>query len=384
MASAARSSLRALLLAACVHGAAASRVMDALHAKGADGLLRETAATELTVTSGMEALIASLLEQEDAEASSVGKPKKHKEPKEPKDPNKPKKECKWPTELEARYTGQFKAGEGATACVFLAKDAHDQTVAVKLSKSAGRLDRWTKECSKMQRLHLEACKAGGQMLNLMETYIPTCLEVGGLKKRAYYVMQAAGTERIRYVDKAKMSRAERISVFAQLIAAVYALHGSGWSHNDLHGGNAVLDGARLALIDFGHLRALAKAVQTGKPTGKAFGPSRDGSRLWQHTAKIAKCGKAASWDGKAAKDKQQKMAEALKACLKRSWDADEAFLTTLGKVLQADIESEADQHVKELYETGFVQKHLPATDDHFKWLDAGTCQPTQGRIAGKV
>jgi len=380
MASAARSSLRALLLAACVHGAPASRVMDTLHARGADSLLGEAAATELTNTSAMGALIASLLEREDADVSSDGKPKEPKEPKEKKE----KKECKWPAELEGRYTGQFKAGEGVTACVFLAKDAQGQTVAVKLSKSSGKLSKWTKECSMMQVLHLEACKAGGQMLNLMETYIPTCLEVGGLKKRAYYVMQAAGTERIRHIDKSKMSHADRISVFTQLIAAVYALHGSGWSHNDLHGGNAVLDGARLALIDFGHLRALAKAVQTGKPTGKAFGPSRDGSRLWQHTAKIAKCGKAASWDGKAAKDKQQKMAEALKACLKRSWDADEAFLTTLGKVLQADIESEADQHVKELYETGFVQKHLPATDDHFKWLDAGTCQPTQGRIAGKV
>mmetsp|Transcript_82399 Transcript_82399/g.249892 ORF Transcript_82399/g.249892 Transcript_82399/m.249892 type:complete len:378 (+) Transcript_82399:78-1211(+) len=377
MASAARSSLRALLLAACVHGAAASRVMDALHAKGADGLLRETAATELTVTSGMEALIASLLEQEDAEASSVGKPKKHKEPKEPKDPNKPKKECKWPTELEARYTGQFKAGEGATACVFLAKDAHDQTVAVKLSKSAGRLDRWTKECSKMQRLHLEACKADGKMLKLMETYIPTCLEVGGLKDNSYYVMQAAGTERIRHIDKSKMSHADRISVFTQLIAAVYALHGSGWSHNDLHGGNAVLDGARLALIDFGGLRALAN--------GKRTGSTRDGNRLWEHTAKIAKCGKGVIWDfkvkDKAAKDRAQEMAKDLKECVKKSWDADEAFLTALGKVLQADIEGEADQHVRELYETGFVQKHLPATDDHFKWLDAGTCKPIQGKIA---
>lgn len=373
MACVAHPALLALVVAACAPGAAGSRANlapaeDALRLEDTDvatGLLGETAATEHAAASGMEALVASLLEREDAEASSAGEHLLN---------------CQWPQELKGRYTDQYQVGTGATACVYLAKDQHGKMVAVKLAKSGGKLKKWTSECSAMQRLHLDACKAktDGQALKLMETYIPTCLEVGGTKNDPYYVMQAAGTQRIGHVGSSKLSSADRISVFAQLVAAVYALHssGKGWSHNDLHGGNAVLDGARVALIDFGSLRTLGDAKQAGS--------KRDGNRLWEHTATIFKCGPDATWDRKAAKDKQRTMAKKLKECLKQSWGADGAFLAALDTVLEADIESEADQHIKELYETSFVQKHLPATDDHFKWLNADTCKPTQGSLAGKV
>lgn len=320
----------------------------------------------LSKDSHMEALVEVLLQKEDAEL------KIH-------DEKRSRMNCEWPAALDGRYTDQYEVGKGATACVYLAKDTEGKPVAVKLSKSANKLNSWRSECRKMQNLHLKACKTGPEALGLMETYIPTCLEVGGTNNEPYYVMHAAGTQRIAKVGHP--SQDDQIKIFSQLVAALYALHGQGWGHNDLHGGNVVLDGSRLSLIDFGGLRTLDKSS-----TGAT---KRDGNRLWEHAGKVGRCGKESIWDshnkppgsGKAKTQDLQKRATNLKECLKKWWSADDKFIAALDKVLQADISGERDQHLTELFQTKFVQDHLPGLDNHFQWLAADTCEPIKGSIA---
>jgi len=316
---------------------------------------------EVLDTAGqMSALVETLLQNEDVEVKSD-------------DEKLLRTDCRWPSELKNRYTGEHEVGKGATACVYLATDKEGKAVAVKLAKSANRLGAWRKECQTMQKLHLSACASGPTSLSLMETYVPTCLEVGGTQNDPYYVMHAAGSQRIAKAAKATRSTAEQIKVFSQLVAALHALHSQGWGHNDLHGGNVVLEGSKLSLIDFGSVKQYSSS--------NTKGTTRDGNRLWEHTAKLAKCGKTSLWERKAKSDVLQEHANNLKACLRKWWNVDDAFISALDMVLQADIGSERNQHVTELFHSKFVQDHLPDNDNQFRWLAAKTCQPIQGSIA---
>jgi len=261
--------------------ATAHRILDAseevLNAHEGDRL-------SLSTDIHMEALMMMLLRKEDAEAE-IG------------DEKQVRTNCQWPEALEGRYTHQYEVGKGATACAYLAKDNEGKPVAVKLSKSAGKLDSWRSECREMQNLHHNACKTGPDALGLMETYIPTCLEVGGTENEPFYVMHAAGTQRISKAAK-HLSQADQPKVFSQLVAAQYALHSQGWGHNDLHGGNVVLDGSRLSLIDFGSVKTLDHS-HTG-------GSTRDGNRLWEHAGALGRCGKPSQWNRHASKEDLQK------------------------------------------------------------------------------
>jgi len=316
---------------------------------------------EVLDTAGqMSAFVETLLQNEDVEVKSD-------------DEKLLRTDCRWPSELKNRYTGEHEVGKGATACVYLATDKEGKAVAVKLAKSANRLGAWRKECQTMQKLHLSACASGPTSLSLMETYVPTCLEVGGTQNDPYYVMHAAGSQRIAKAAKATRSTAEQIKVFSQLVAALHALHSQGWGHNDLHGGNVVLEGSKLSLIDFGSVKQYSSS--------NTKGTTRDGNRLWEHTAKLAKCGKTSLWDRKAKSDVLQEHANNLKACLRKWWNVDDAFISALDMVLQADIGSERNQRVSELFHSKFVQDHLPENDNQFRWLAAKTCQPMQGSIA---
>lgn len=319
----------------------------------------------LDIDSQMSALVEILLQNEDVEMKSD-------------DEKLFGSGCRWPAALHSRYTGEHEVGKGATACVYLATDMEGKTVAVKLAKSANKLEKWREECQNMQKLHLSACASGPNALSLMETYVPTCLEVGGTQNDPYYVMHAAGSQRISKAAKAKegkgaLSTADQIKIFSQFVAALYALHSVGWGHNDLHGGNVVLQGSRLSLIDFGSLRTYSSS--------KTQGSKRDGNRLWEHTAKLAKCGKASLWQKKASNDVLQQHADNLKQCLRNKWSVDEAFISDLDIVLQADIGGEQNQHMTELFRNKFVQDHLPDLDNQFQWLAAETCQPIKGSIA---
>merc|ERR550532_3464571 len=203
------------LFAGLAPGAAASRIFDSsgevLNADKGDQ-------RSLSTDSHVEALVEMLLRKENAELNIH-------------DEKQFRMNCQWPAALEANYTDQYQVGTGATACVYLAKDTEGKPVAVKLSKSANKLESWQKECRKMQNLHLNACQTGPEALGLMETYIPTCLEVGGTRNEPYYVMHAAGTQRIAKAARSNgLSTADQAKVFSQLVAALYALHSQGWGH----------------------------------------------------------------------------------------------------------------------------------------------------------
>merc|ERR1719433_102910 len=107
----------------------------------------------------MAALVEALLRKDHAEAQID-------------DEKQFRTNCQWPAALKSRYTDQYEVGKGATACVYLAKDIEGKLVAVKLSKSAGKLESWRWECQKMQRLHLNACRnrTDPEAFRLMETY----------------------------------------------------------------------------------------------------------------------------------------------------------------------------------------------------------------------
>merc|ERR1719265_1609362 len=69
-------------------------------------------------------------------------------------------------------------------------------------------------------------------------------------------------------------------MFLRLWAAVYALHAVGYTHNDLHGGNIVVDDKdNVALIDFGEV--------VGHHAGKGY--KHDINSLWQWSSVVLGC-----------------------------------------------------------------------------------------------
>merc|ERR1719387_2025432 len=148
------------------------------------------------------------------------------------------------------------AGAGANGCVMLAKDTQNGgvEVAIKVSKKPGNLKGWQDECRRAQRLHRTACSKGEEALKLAERYLPTCLDVGGTDQAPFIIMHAAEGKGIGSMAS-KLPKGDRASFFAQSVGAVTAMHGIGFSHNDLHNENVeILYGSStLVLIDFGEV-----------------------------------------------------------------------------------------------------------------------------------
>jgi len=194
--------------------------------------------------------------------------------------------CAFPSSLKGKYRDAFAVGQGATACVFIATTRSGNPVAIKVAKQAGRDAMWRAECSDMQNLRIEACAAGPQFQENAERYLPTCVEIGGHGDSAYYVMQAAGTTGIEDAAPRMLHDVEQQkNTFAQLVAAVYTLHGLGYTHNDLHGHNIVMDGPDLALIDFGEIA----------PHHRGLGYKHDVNSIWRWANALAQCGEASTF-----------------------------------------------------------------------------------------
>jgi len=274
-------------------------------------------------------------------------------------------QCTWPSALSDRYSGQWIVGRGANACVYLARDHHGTTVAIKSAKAVGRLGMWRGECAEMQRLRFTACRAGRDMLSLAQMYLPTCLEVGGTDEEPYYVMHAAGPTAMQDVATLNLSTDDQKSVFAQMVAGIYALHAIGITHNDLHGGNIVLDGTTLSIIDFGSMRTLEDAWLRDY--------KRDGNAIWRWAAVIAGCPEDAGWRVWADEAQLRQDSARFFQCIQEKWEIDDAFLDVMTKVIEADIAESPQQHVQELYNTAFVQQHLPALQSHYTWEGAEGC-----------
>jgi serine/threonine protein kinase len=245
-------------------------------------------------------------------------------------------------------------------------------VAVKVAKGTGKVGEWRKECNDMQQLRLDGCKAGGEAQRLAEMFLPTCLEVDQVGSVSYYVMQAAGTRGISdFAKKIKNDADTQKRVFAQTVAAVYSLHGIGWTHNDLHGHNIVLDSTDdVALIDFGEI----------KGHHRGLGNKHDANAVWRWAAVLADCPEGAqypklmkSFFSQKSKDELTARSKELLTCLQTKWKADQEFLTAFETVLTSAIKITEDQHIEELFNTKFIQQNLPPLKNVYPWDGKGKC-----------
>lgn len=270
----------------------------------------------------------------------------------------------WDPTLDDTYHSKRVVGSGATACVFLARQRSDERmVAVKVGKATESLSQWQQECTEMQLLRVGSCRAGIEINQLNEQYLPTCLGVGSTPSGNFYIMHAAGTEGIE--DITGRTVAERKSIFAQFIGAIYAMHSLHYTHNDLHGQNIVLDGNKLAIIDFGNMVDDLLAARSTY--------MRDGNAAWRWTALLADCPGDAWWSETAGGFAARQLADNFKNCLRDRWGADEASIQAFEGVLNKDIHELPTQGIRSLYRSRLVQENLPKFDKIYPWSGAEGC-----------
>jgi len=195
-------------------------------------------------------------------------------------------------------------------------------------------------------------------LDLHEQYIPTCTDVGQVmyngKSVNYYVMHAASVGGISQVGKGfKPSTEERKSLGAQLVTGIYAMHKTGYAHNDLHGNNIVVDQSKLELqlIDLGDAAGYPGWIRDYK---------RDSNAVWRWLAVLADCPSEAKWESHLkGRTVLQAHADAFKVCIKSAWNTDSEFDAALDKMLKGCVTNSRKHEVEDLFNSKFIQKHLP-------------------------
>jgi len=296
-----------------------------------------------------------------------------------------------PAAIMSAHSGLHYVGQGANACVYL---SDDPPRAIKVSKWPSNPHLWSPraECEKGQRLHAASC--GNEELTAeTETYLPTCTGghlAQGAGDDSYIMMHRAGglhpTTILRLGEGAshKLPPAYQKVVFAELVSAIRTIHQLGFTHNDLHDGNVMLDLPdflesfpwdrhedtpapadapdlpRLAIIDFGEMVPYAQGWK------KDY--KRDFNSLWDRTAFLANCAdhNARWWGCRGC----QAGAEAFVNCLVDNWGVDNQFVETLWTAIHAATAETDDQHIEELFQTHFVQSHIPPQDRRYPVGDA--------------
>jgi len=291
-----------------------------------------------------------------------------------------------PAAILGAHSGLHYVGQGANACVYL---SDEPPRAIKVSKWPSNPTLWSPraECEKGQNLHAAAC-GDPKMIEACENYLPTCTGghlAQGPGDDSYIMMHRAGglapTTILRLGEGAshKLPPAYQKIVFAELVSAIRTIHKLGFTHNDLHDGNVMLDLPdflqsfpwdrhedtpdpadapslpRLAIIDFGEMVPYAQGWK------KDY--KRDFNSLWDRTAFLANCPdhQARWWSTRGA----QAGAEAFVNCLIDQWGVDNQFVETLWVAIHAATAESDDQHIEELWDTDFVQNHLPSTDRRY-------------------
>lgn len=215
----------------------------------------------------------------------------------------------------------------------------------------------------MQLLRVGSCRAGIEVNHLNEQFLPSCLGVGTTPSGHYYIMHAAGTEGIE--DITGRSVAERKSIFAQFIGAIYAMHALDYTHNDLHGQNIVLDGNKLAIIDFGNMVSSELAARSTY--------MRDGNAAWRWTALLADCPGDAYWSETAGGFEARQLANNFKDCLRNQWGADDRSIEAFESVLNKDIHELPTQGIRRLFQSTLVQENMPRFEAVYPWDGAAGC-----------
>lgn len=283
-------------------------------------------------------------------------------------------ESLWPAEMSKDFKDEKLVGMGANACVFIATDkATGKLVAVKRSKltSTEGFDIWKEECDSMQQMRLRSCRAGQEFLGLNEQYIPTCIRAGQLSEGHYYIMHAAGITPLNEKYKLSLTAADQKSLGAQIVAAMYAMHGIDRTHNDLHHGNIVLDNSKppkVALVDFGEIVSVAESWTTDY--------KRDGAAIWRYLGEMARCPKPSWWQ---ANKNTKANGDAFVGCMKTYSGNDKTFVSAIQKVVDGVLAENRDHGVVEVYLSNFIQNHLPkkresiypwkASEGCLKWSD---------------
>jgi len=291
--------------------------------------------------------------------------------------------------LSDRYSQTSAAEKEANVCVFLARDslASGTEVEIKISKKTNKWSKsWKKSCTQAKSIHEKACEAGGEAKVLVQRYIPTCLEGGingGKKnKTAYVVMHATSGKGI---DEKRKEVPEKGSapVFAQMVGALAAMHGVGFSHNHLKEKNAVIldkkvnkNGKELplvAFIDFNEVVPLKKETD--------FTGYKDEIFLAEEAYKLARCPKNAAYPllANANVSVLSVHIEALFGCLKEKWDdatknPDKQFFDVFKQVILEAWDHQQwpplsggvfETKVLNLYHTNFIQANQPALQQLF-------------------
>lgn len=305
-------------------------------------------------------------------------------PGEPKNCDRSRPPTNLPAAILSAHQGLHYVGQGANACVYL---SDEPPRAIKVSKWPSNPTLWSPraECEKGQRLHAAAC-GNEELIAATETYLPTCTGghlAQGPGDDSYIMMHRAGGTapttilRLGEGSSHKLPPAYQKIVFAELVQAIHTIHSLGFTHNDLHDGNVILDlpdflqsfpwdrhdGTpspaeapslpRLAIIDFGEMVPYAQGWKRDY--------KRDFNSLWDRTAFLANCPdhQARWWSTRGA----QQGAEAFVNCLKDQWQIDSQFEETMWVAIHAAMEEADDQHIGDLFNTAFVQSHLPNTPD---------------------
>lgn len=301
------------------------------------------------------------------------------------------KDCPWSKQFETEYSNHRVVGSGATACVYLAEDSTGATVALKVGKGGEgeSLSLWKNECREMQLLRVRACAsnkkprfADGTVYKLNQQYVPTCLEVGSYPEDNinFYIMHAAGTKIIKSIENSEYTNAQRKSLFAQFVASVYAMHALDTSHNDLHGGNIVIDDSgaepQLALIDFGEIVAPLDPTMPGQGARQTWlvDYKRDGNAIWAYSSLLAKCPSFPNFPVMPASHTElHALKEKFLACMESEWGASVSDIAAMRKVCEKDIEQSPDQGIENLFKTKLVQDNLPKFNDGYKWKQTAEC-----------
>jgi len=301
------------------------------------------------------------------------------------------KNCPWHPDFDKDFKNKRVVGSGATACVYLAENKQGQTVAVKVGKGGEgeSYSQWVEECNSMQLLRVDACKSskrgniGDTLYNLNAQYIPTCLDIGMKelqgKEINYYVMHAAGTLELKDIGDQFNSKAERLSLFAQLVGSVWALHGLDTSHNDLHGGNILISTStgkpRLALIDFGELSSPLDPTTPVIPPSQTwlFDYKRDGNAIMAWASLLMGCDAIPEFPVVPPGSELRGRAEEFSQCLKDKWDADGETIAAMEALMDKNSRQFPDQGVKRLFNSPMVQKNLPKFEPTYAWSKTQGC-----------
>jgi serine/threonine protein kinase len=287
----------------------------------------------------------------------------------------------WDKELDKDYKFERMLACGFHGCAFLARNkADNREEVIKISSSGdGNQGAGAEECGRAREVQYRACGAGEAAMKAAQSYLPSCDGYGTLKSGGGYVVlpMAGGTDFNHFGDqlkKAPLPIEVQKSIFAQLVAGIYALHKGGISHNDMHGKNVLINkDNEVAIVDFG--------LGTTYPCSKSRnqnGYARDGNMLYAYTAMVGNCGSKNQWpgvwigfvtDNNSYRRKQARCMEVLK----ENWGIDAEFENALQKVWTANVERDTDQHIEGLFNTKFVQKNLPKSSTRFQLRGTDQC-----------